>query len=193
MPDRATIEIGISTISETAEQAADTNSTLHAKILAALNEVGIDSEHIETSSFTVTPRYPADAGRPDRSQAPIGYSADHLIKVWTEDMQRIGAVIDACLAAGATSTRLSFTSSRLPETHRLAIEDAAKQAKADAEVLAEAVGARLGPLVLLTTHIPAEERDYGFPVGASLSPETSIMPKELRVNARVMGKWKLMK
>ena len=193
MPDRATIEVGISTVSRTAEQAADSNSALHGKVVSALEALGIDHEHMQTSYYSVTPIYPTEQGRPDRTQGPNSYSADHVIKVWTDELDELGALIDASLAAGATSTRLTLTSSKLEEANRLALEDAAKQAKADAEALAKAVDARLGSLVLLTTHIPREEPDFGGRVGASQISETSIMPRELRINARVMGKWKLEK
>ena len=194
MPDCATIQISISTFSRTAQEAADSNSALHARVVEALRGLGIGENQMQTSYYSIDPVYPKDNhDRADRSKRPVGYTGDHAIKIWIDELDRLGAVIDAALAAGATSTHLSFTSSKLEEGNRLALEDAAKQAKADAEALAKAVGARLGPLILLTTHIPPQEPGVGVPVGAGEGWETSIMPRELRINAKVLGKWKLAK
>jgi uncharacterized protein len=134
------------------------------------------------------------AGRPPKQ---VGYAAHNSIRVTVERLDRLGAVIDAVLAAGANRVAgLQFVASTETDAQSRALAIAVSQAQRRATVAAQAAGGSLGPLVQLTT-----ER-YEPPPGISgavatqqivayseSAPETPITPVELSVVVTVLGRW----
>jgi len=188
-PDRATIELAVETRAPSAAVASQTNARAQRMVLDTLRAIGIASSQISTAGFTVQPNFePAPKGGMQRN----GFVANNSIMVRLTQLDRVGAVIDAALARGATNVgQLTFDASNTADAQRAALADAAAQAKADATTLARSLGGTLGPLIMATTQGDETgprpmmvQRTYG-PANA----ETPIEPGDITVSAYVLARW----
>lgn len=189
-PDRAVLLVAVEARASTAAAAGAASAQRTRAVHAALAQ-GTPSAQVRTAGYTVQPNVPTDNGR----QRPDGYTAVNLLRVETGRVDEVGTLIDAALAAGADRIHsVQFSASDPAEARRSALSQAITQARRDAEAMAAAAGASLGPLVELST-----ERFDGAPGvssamiqirGVSSSP-TSITPGELTVQARVLTRWRL--
>lgn len=144
--DRARIRVAVETEGTSAAQAADRNAQLmDAVIRAARNVAGPDAT-IGTSGYRLAPRYTVDRSAP-AGQRITGYQATNTVSVTLMDVERMSAVVDAALGAGANRIDdLSFFASDTEPARLQAIAMATRSARAEAEVLAETLGlAVLGP------------------------------------------------
>jgi hypothetical protein len=121
-----------------------------------------------------------------------GFVASNAITVRLTQLDRVGAVIDAALAKGATNVSdLTFDASNTADARRAALADAAAQAKSDAQVLAKAMGGTLGPLIWVTTgeEQPEPQPRIRAQTFAGAQAETPIVAGDIAVSASVQAKW----
>jgi len=137
-PDVADLRLGVVVTRPTVDAArAEAASTMTA-IIAALDTAGIERRDVRTSLVSVQPRYDYRDGK-----APLltGYEISELVEVTVRDLERVGDVIDGTLAAGATRLDdLSFRVADPTAAEREARQRAMAEARARADVLAEAAG-----------------------------------------------------
>lgn len=155
-----------------------------------------------TASYNIGPNYERrDRGEPVRE----GYVAHTVLRVQLAKLNDVGQVIDAALASGATGVEgVMFESSVVLEARRGALADAAAAARADAEVLAKAMGGTLGPLISTATAGGYDARRANVlmrsgyfggggggigGVGGGGGP-TQIAPNEIVVSAGVVARWR---
>ncbi len=100
-PDLAQVGAGVSTRASTAQEAARLNAAAMERVVARIRALGIESRDIQTSNFSLNPsyRYNQQTGE----QTFTGYDATNQVSVKLRDMDRIGAVLDALIAAGANN------------------------------------------------------------------------------------------
>ena len=140
-PDLARITVGVETSAGMADAAqTDASGRMHA-VIAALQEAGIDVADIATARISLEPAY--DYSGP--TQRMTGYTASQALAVRVRVLDRLGAIIDRAIAAGATvvhevSLEVAEPEAALAEARDLAVADA--RVKADA--LARAAGVSLG-------------------------------------------------
>jgi len=116
-------------------------------ILAALGELGIKDDAIETSYFNVYPVYRYDQ---EKGNQLTGYRVSNTVSVTLDDLSMVGEAIDTAIKAGATnvnSVSFSVADERpwLNEALVLAVENARQKA----ELLAAAAGVKLGPVMII--------------------------------------------
>lgn len=194
-PDQAVLTIAVETVGASAEEALAQNATRADAVIRALTELGIPREDIGTSSFGLNPEY----ARPERGaeqQEPriVGYRAYNMLRVEVDDAERVGEVIDT--AAGAGGNRIGGPSFRIadPEPLRMrALDAAVSRARAEAEVLAAALGMTLGdPLRVETSYDGGQPP---MPMGRTMALEadvgTPIEPGTSTVTASVRITWSL--
>lgn len=149
-PDRAHLSVSIETRGRTSQLASQDNAKIATAVLESLQRAGIAAAQIRTMGLTVNPeyRYPEGGGRP----TVVGYQARNSIEVEIRNLTRVGSVVDATLAAGATNiSGPSFTLANPDSARREALATAVRRALADAESMARAAGQRLGPVLELTS------------------------------------------
>ncbi|HEU0052878.1 MAG TPA: SIMPL domain-containing protein, partial [Longimicrobium sp.] len=136
VPDRAFLDFGVETQAATAKAAADENARRMERVLAALVGAGIPRADLQTREFSVFPVYelrPGEAGEPRIT----GYRVTNTVSIATNEVSRVGSVIDAALGAGANrgyGLRFGF---RDPARVRAeALRDALTRARAEAAVIA---------------------------------------------------------
>ncbi len=137
-PDLADLRLGVSVSRPTVEAArTDAASTMDA-ILAAVTEAGIARRDVRTTLLNVQPRYDYRDGKPPTL---TGYELANVVAVTVRDLDRLGDVVDGTLRAGATSMDgLSFRVGDPTDAERQARILAMAEARARADVLAEAAG-----------------------------------------------------
>ncbi len=179
-PDMATVGTGVETRAQTARDAMAQNAAQMERLVAALLKAGIERKHIQTSSINLSPQYDySNSGQPPRF---IGYQASNQLSVVAHDLARLGSLIDAMVAAGATNINgPSFGVVDDGALLRQAREKALDEAKARAQFYAARAGYRTVRLVSIS------EQGGGYPVPMPMmamakeaaAPATPIEPGQI--------------
>ena len=141
-PDIAYVTSGVVTQGATAAEALAANTKAMTDLFAALKESGIEDRDVQTSNFSVQPRYDFS-----NNQAPkmVGYDVSNNVTVTLRKVDTLGALLDRMVQSGSNQiSGISFDVSKpddaMDEARKLATEDATRKAK----VYAKAMGIELG-------------------------------------------------
>jgi uncharacterized protein YggE len=147
-PEEASIDLGIVTEAPDAKDAARQNAEKMAAVLEALRGKLGANARIETISYSLDPVY----RYPERAEPVLaGYSARNIVRVKELPLDKVGETIDLATTSGANSvSNVSFGLRDEKATKARALRDAAADAKAKADTLADALGVQvLGILAVL--------------------------------------------
>jgi uncharacterized protein len=140
-PDRVQIDIGVTTHAEKSQDAAAQNARQVDAVLASVKKSAGPSAVFKTVNYQLTPAYKYQNGH---EPLIVGYNAANLVQVTLDDLSRISNVIDAAAAAGANDVRgIQFTLRDQDAVRAEALRKAAAKARADADVLAGALGLKV--------------------------------------------------
>ena len=190
-PDEAYLSFGVETTAPTAKAAADENARLMQQVMQALVSTGVPRQNIQTSNFSVFPDY--GPPRPGTEEPTLrGYRVTNMVTARTEEIARVGPLVDAALAAGANRVHgIRFGLKNAEPVQAEAIRSAVAKARNEAQAIAAALGVRLGPVLdASTTGTPprpyameavAMRADYG----GGPPPPTPIEAGEQTVTAMV--------
>lgn len=184
-PDLAMIQLGVTTQAPSAAEAMRQNAAQQAAVIEALTGAGIGQAEIQTSGLNLNPMMDYGEGR---APAVTGYQATNMVAVRVREVARLGEILDAIVGAGANEINgISFTrddsASAEDEARRAAVEDARHKA----EVLAEAAGLTLGP-VLVLRDAPGMEGPRPLMMearAASDAAKVPVAPGEVALSATV--------
>ena len=130
-PDRAQFNAGIETFSRSATAASEANAEKIEEIVAALRELGVAEEDIQTQNVSVR--------RIEWGDRKGQYQAHNVFEVTMDNPDRAGAAISTVTEAGANIlSGPSLTMSDPEAVANLAYADAYKAARKRAEAYAEA-------------------------------------------------------
>jgi hypothetical protein len=152
-PDLARISLGVQTAGKKASDTARNNAQSTDALIHAVRAAGVAEEDVRTSDYSLDPQYADVMRRPNQPPTIVGYQANNTVTVTVRDISRVGAVIDAAVAAGGNvANGISFD---LTDATREAAEDAAlAKAVADARrkalAIARAAGAETLTLLAIT-------------------------------------------
>ncbi len=146
-PDMAVLELGVTSEAETARSAVDANSRAMSKVLKAMRDAGIAERDLQTSNFSIQPRYRHSPARDETPPVLVGYSVHNSLQVRVRDLDILGEVIDLSVSAGVNQGgNVSFgnddPSTALGQARTLAVRDAL----AKAATIADAAGVSLGKI-----------------------------------------------
>jgi uncharacterized protein len=151
-PDEATVRLGVSVQTQTARDAQDQVNRIAGAILEAVGKLGVPATHIQTSELNLGPVYgQGRSGGELQEPQIVGYQASNVISIQIEDLDKIGPVIDAGLAAGAN--RLEGVTFGLRDdrpARTAALRQAVDEARAKAETLAAGLQVRLVRILEVT-------------------------------------------
>ena len=99
-PDKATINAGVTTRGATAVAAMQANAAQMERVLAQVTSLGVPANRVQTSGITLNPQYDYSNNQPPQF---MGYEATNTVTLELRDLDRIGPVLDALVAAGATN------------------------------------------------------------------------------------------
>ena len=141
--DRASASLGVSLTGEDLGELQQRSNATVAAVIEALTAAGLDEKNIATNYIYISPRYDYSGD----VEKLIGYSINNSMTISTDDIDNIGAYIDAAFAAGAnTFDSINFSVSDDSEARKQALELAVKDAQQKAETIAAAAGANLGKI-----------------------------------------------
>src|ERR1700712_562049 len=101
-PDMATISLGVMTQAPTADEAMKANAARMTTVVAALKKAGVAERDIQTSGLSLSPQNVYEQNKPPRL---TGYQANNQVTVRVMNLPRLGAVLDACVGAGANEVQ----------------------------------------------------------------------------------------
>ncbi|WP_323715610.1 SIMPL domain-containing protein [Paracoccus aminovorans] len=183
-PDLATISLGVSSRADTAAEAMRVNAEQQAKVIEALKAEGVEARDIQTSGLNLSPVIDYQDG-----QAPklTGYAAQNMVTVRVRDIGGLGPVLDKLVASGANEiSGIAFSREDMTEALDQARGKAIADARHRAEVMAEAAGMRLGPLLSLSEAQPGGgPRPMMMAAADAKRADTPVEAGELAVTAQV--------
>lgn len=187
-PDIASVIVGVQTTAATATQAEADNASAADRVRSLVTRAGVAPNDIKTVSLQVWPQYDYRTGQPVLN----GFMASHTIDFTVRDLRRIGAVIDAAIAGGATMVQgITYDTNDHSAASARAMAQAVKDAQVKARAMTDAAGVRLGSVVSITD---IENTPYPFPVvRAAAAPvaggATQVSPPDIKLTVSVTVGW----
>lgn len=182
-PDVAYATFGTQTSDADAAKARTANDALMKKVLDAVKAQGVDEKDIKTVDFAINPRYDANG------TAVTGYEVVNSIQVKVKNLDKLGAIMDAALAAGANNAgNLYFDVENREDAYNQAVVKAIENAKQRAETLAKSAGRTLGAVSAVSEtggyspYPMFATRDAAMAAGAGSVPVSS---GEMQISASV--------
>ena len=145
--DTAVISLGVSARDRDVLKAQQKVNEAIAAIRKALTEQGVEKEDITTDYISIYPLYDYS----DDGEQLSAYSAGSTLAIRVTDIEQVGTLIDISFAAGAnTLNGISFSASDTEEAKAAAMKAAVEDAKAKAEILAEAAGLKISGIEVIS-------------------------------------------
>lgn len=151
-PDHVIATFGMETAGRSLADAQRRNHAVMAKVMERLRSLDIAPEHIQTSSFTISPQYrPSPKHSSDATPLPpeiVGYVVGNTVTVDVRKPEQMGAVIEGVLAAGVNQfhgLRWGLVDERPTQVE--ALKQAAASARDKARTLSETLGVRLARII----------------------------------------------
>ncbi|HEY7412587.1 MAG TPA: SIMPL domain-containing protein [Vicinamibacteria bacterium] len=147
-PDRAVFTAGVQTTAPTAAQATEENSRTMAAVIGALKKAGAAEGELRTSHVSV---YPQMDHQPGKRPRILGYQVSNGVTVTRKTTADVSALLQAALDAGANQVSgVSFEVSDAAPGRQDGLTRAFADARAKAQVLAQAAGRTLGRALSIT-------------------------------------------
>lgn len=161
-PDMALLQLTVMRQADTARLALDANSNAMAEVVNAMRAGGVAERDLQTSDFSVQPRYVYPKPRNEKPPELVGYTVRNSLTVRVRDLDALGELLDQSVSLGVNEGgNISFAnddpSAAVAEARASAVKDAMTRAR----TLAEAAGVRLGDIMEISeqTHMP-QPRPY---------------------------------
>lgn len=204
VPDKAQIGVAVTTQAATAQATQEQNAADVNAVTEALAALGIAETSIQTTDTWLSPRYDynnviiydntdlamEDGADEDESTNIVGYEMTTRLSVKDLDIDQVGEVLQACVAAGATNNDgIQYYSSEYDAKYAEALAAAVQDAREKAEVLAQAAGVNLGGVANITEGYQntAYRYDSGITMEAAADEASSmkVSPGEIDISASV--------
>ena len=190
-PDEAVVDLGVRLESPAGADAFAQNAKTMQAVLDALGSAGIADRDVQTTNVSLE-QHTENRGKPDEHRV---FVASNSVQVVIHDLSTVGSVIDSAVGAGADSVNdIRFQLANPAEVRTDALHQAVTGARANADVLAEAAGARVVAVVTI------DEQNYQQPVyraalaEAALAapvPTPIVPPSSLQVSETVKAVWEI--
>lgn len=189
-PDTAKVVVGVEVERPDVGSAFDDANAAVAAVLEALRGQGVADDDLRTRELSLREQH----DRPGEGTPQVTrYVATNLVEVTVDEVDRVGQLIGAAVAAGGDAARvqrLEFVvedeGPQLQEARRLAFEDAQRRAQQYAGL----AGRRLGDLRALSEVIGPD--GAGAPRGAAgQASAPPVEPGRNETNVRIQATWEL--
>jgi uncharacterized protein YggE len=190
-PDTVTLSAGVTVQAPTAAAALAADNTRMQGVMAALKKQGVADKNIQTAQFSVSPQYASS----NDGQAPrlTGYQVTNEVSVRLDDVTKLGATLDALVAAGANQMNginfsIADSSALLTEARQRAVTEAL----AKAQTYAKAAGVTLGPILSISENENSGPRPMFMTAMAVRAPKAvPVAMGEESVTANVSIVWQI--
>lgn len=156
VPDEATVRFGIVTEADDAETAREQNAEAARNALNAAREL-VAEENIRLETLRLQPRYEYDRqGNGERRL--IGYEAERTAVVEIDDLDVLPTLVARVVERGANRLEgIQYDLADRAPVRQQALQDAARDARDKAQVLAQSLGVSAGAVLQIS------EQSYNFP------------------------------
>ena len=183
-PDLARITLAVETRNRDLGKAVAENNQRAAQVIQALKQGGVAEKDIHTANFSVSQERHYD----NEGNLILGpYTVTNTIVVTVRDLEKLGALLDAALQAGANRMdNLTFGSSQAREAQLQAKLAAVEDAQKQAEAIAQQAGVTIEAVQTITFgYAPVREPVYKAEMVAAAPSEVPVLPGEMKVTATV--------
>jgi uncharacterized protein YggE len=154
-PDRAVVEIGVTSQGATAAVAATQNANQTENCLAELGRLLGAGKKLRTTDYSMRPdyQYPKPGGTP----VITGYTATNVVEVTLDDLTLVNKVIDTATQSGANVVqKLQFQLKNRAAVRAQALRQAAQQARISADAIAAGLGVKVVRVMSAEEIVPEE-------------------------------------
>ncbi|MBN1544187.1 SIMPL domain-containing protein [Candidatus Woesearchaeota archaeon] len=195
-PDEAELNIRVQTKEPTAKRAQDENARLMSTVKEALKRAGVKDSEMETINYNMWPQQRWDP----ETQESIndGYMVQHTLKITTEDVTHVGALVETAVSAGANgldSVNFRLSDKKREDVNSEALAQASNNAKSKAEAIAQGLGVRIKSIVAVSESNVGYDYYYPRPMYAMESAvkaggsidysENVVSPEAVTVSATI--------
>jgi hypothetical protein len=193
-PDMARVTLGVEARRPTLAAARTEVTAAVDRVLALTRDLRIDPKFVNATRLQVQPEY--SWNEKDRKRVLLGYMVSRQVEVELRDLDQLGPLLERAVDAGANQLgEAALDSTRRKELERQALSLAVKDAQANAEVLASAAGARLGPVRTLNASASAPPmpmyRMAADMAVAAAPPEATYQAADMKFSATVAAEYDL--
>jgi uncharacterized protein len=150
-PDTGYVQIGVETEANTTEEALEQNNAQVAAIIEKIKQLGVAEEDIQTSNFSINTRYDNDGRR------VVGYQVSNIVSVTIRNLEQTGTLLDQVVQIGANRVYgINFGVDDPSELLAQARDKAVADARDKAEQLAQASGASVGRVLVITENVGSQ-------------------------------------
>ncbi|WP_026869363.1 SIMPL domain-containing protein [Inquilinus limosus] len=192
-PDQALVTSGVTSEGKTAREAVEANSTAMGALIDAFKKAGIQPADLQTSGFSVQPRYAAPKEGSGDAPRIDGYEVRNQVTVRIRDLTKLGAILDTAVATGSNQIDgIGFGLADPAPVLDKAREAAVADAKRKAELIAKAAGVKLGRILAISE--PGVEPGPRPMMAAYAMEKAAAVPVEAgesEFKARVTVTWEI--
>src|SRR3989344_314064 len=205
VPDIAAISFSIVTEATTSKEVQNQNSEKSKKVVEFLKNQNIEDKDIKTTGYSIYPQYsyprPLSLGAESVTYPEYypsnpkitGYQVNQSFEVKVRDLEKVSAVLDGLVTAGANQVnQLGFRIDDEEKLKEQAREMAINDAKEKAAKLRKQLGILLGKIVNYQeggyyppVYLKAEAMDTGGYGGGGPLPEVPTGENEVVVNVTI--------
>lgn len=181
--DIAQVLIGVESRETTVSAARGNAADAMTRVLDAIKGLGVAEDDIVTVMFNVRPEtvwveVNDSLGRHSEPRI-VGYIVTNTVRVTVRDIEDLGPVVDAAATEGGDLIRIDSISFTVDDPSAFGAQMrtmAAEDARAKAQIYADAMGVQLGSLLFLQemgSSAPMVQRDYAVAeafAGAAMPP-----------------------
>ncbi len=150
-PDMAVLSLTVTREAETANAALAASSSAMTDVLAAMKSEGIKKRDLQTSGFSIHPKYVYPSPKSSDQREPpriVGYTVRNSLTVRVRDISKLGIILDKSVTLGVNEGgNFTLTNADPSAAITEARIKAMKDAMAKAETLAKAAGVKTGKLL----------------------------------------------
>ena len=197
VPDEAHVNLSIQVRDTQLETARAEVISVTRRVLSLADDLGLAKTQVRSTGTSVNPEY--QYNKDLRKQELVGYYVARRIDIHLKDLEQLGELIEQATDAGVnqiSSPQLRYSKSR--ELHREALAAAAKDAQANARVMAGSLDSKLGEVHQINdSHAIAapqpmrQERMMAKSADSNMSGADTYSSGEIRIDAQVRVTFRL--
>jgi uncharacterized protein YggE len=187
-PDVLVLTVGVSAQRASIAEAREAAAAAQTAVLEALKQNGVADKDIQTVQFNVNPQYDFRS----ESREIIGYEVSNVVTAKVRDLSKASSAIDAATEAGGNDAVVQgiwFGIDDPSALQKVARELAVKEAREQAQQLADDAGVKLGKLLSISenaVNYPVNRGGVIAPAtGSDLQSPSPIEPGQLKVTIAV--------
>jgi uncharacterized protein len=185
-PDRAFVTLATETRGPKPADAQRQNADAMSRVQAAVKNAKIPADAVRTLGFNLQEEFDWVNGK----RVSRGYTVSNSIEVRVDDLETLGALMDAAVQAGATGvTGVRFDLKDRAAAEREALRLAVTDARARADAAASGAGSRVVGVVRIeeagAPRLPPPMPVMRMSAAAAPAQETPVSPGQIEIEASV--------